>query len=157
MLLDFNGTLIIVAISFLIFMAMMQKIFYGPMGRIRRERKKYIEKNAELAKEYADKSVNLSNEFSEKIQNTKKEASKLIAEKNEKANTKKTEKLSSLKKQMNHKVDTQKSIINKDKNSAIEELKPQVAEFAQQISSKILGEDVAIAISPEVIDEAMKR
>lgn len=43
-LLTINGTLIVIIVSFIIFIILMQKIFYGPITEIRNKRNEYLKK-----------------------------------------------------------------------------------------------------------------
>lgn len=158
MLLQLDGTLIVLIISFIIFMFIMQKIFYAPVRELKEERKHYIENNKAMAEQIKREAEVILKDYNSKIISTKLKANKIALNSTLQANNTKSAILQKKLEQVNSRINSYKQYIDHDKNEAKEALKTQVASLAQSISAKILDEEVAISgITSEVIDKAMGR
>ena len=74
------------------------------------------------------------------------------------ANKKKQTKLDEASQLISAQIDSARETILKDKDAAIDALKPQIISFAQSISSKVLGEDIPLSgVSQEMLEKAMDR
>jgi len=156
-LLTINGTLIVIIVSFIIFVVLMQKIFYGPITEIRRKRSDYIKK----MKTEADEAFLETEKLNKDYQNNLKEARKKVSEKTtemlNEANEEKNKVLEDKKEQIFEYLNEQKQIIQNDKTQAIEALKDQVMDYAFNISKKILGEEVSMAgLNSEIVEKAIR-
>jgi len=157
-LLTINGTLPVIMISFILFAFIMQRVLYGPLSTIKRKREEYIEKNKSDAKAAEDEAINLTNDYHSKLKDARKNASAITAKAIKTATDEKNSILENKKTEVNDFLKTQKEKIQQDKDSAVDSLKSQVAEYAQSITAKILGEEVSIAgLTPEIIDKALNR
>jgi len=157
-LLTINGTLVVIVISFIVFVILMQKIFYGPITEIRRKRSEYIKKMKDEANEAFLETAKLNNDYQENIKNARKKVFEKTAELLNEANEEKSKVLEDKKQQNSEYLDEQKQIIQNDKTQAIEVLKGQVMDYAYNISRKILGEEVSMAgLSPEIVEKAINK
>ena len=157
-LLTINGTLVVIVVSFVIFVILMQKIFYGPITEIRRKRCEYIKKMKDEANEAFLETAKLNNDYQENIKNARKKVFEKTAELLNEANEEKSKVLEDKKQQNSEYLDEQKQIIQNDKTQAIEVLKGQVMDYAYNISRKILGEEVSMAgLSPEIVEKAINK
>lgn len=157
-MLQFDGTLIVIAVSFLVFMMIMQRIFYRPMQEIRQEREKYINNNRQTAQSALDESVNLQKDYDCKIGQARHKANGIVSESTNKANQEKILIIGDANTKANQELSEAREGISNDKNNAVEALKPQIISLAHGISSKILGEEVSISgISPEMVDRMLGR
>lgn len=155
-MLELDGTLILMAISFLVFMVIMQKIFFTPMTEVRKERDNYIEETRNQARHTKEQAAIIEAEYNSKINQARAASNNLVQKSTSAANLEK----SALLEQKNQKINEQLSIarenILNDKNAAQEVLKQQVSSLAQNISTKILGEEIPISgITPEMINKYM--
>ena len=157
-MLQFDGTIIVIAVSFIFFMLIMQRIFYKPMQEIRQEREKYINNNRHTAHSDLDESGNLQKDYEYKIGQARHKANGIVAEFTNKANQEKSLIIGDANGKANQELTQAREGISNDKNNATETLKPQVISLAHSISTKILGEEVSISgISPEMIDRILGR
>lgn len=156
MLLQIDGTLIVMAISFIIFMFVMQKIFYSPMTRVRKERDKYIDDTHNKARQIKEQAVTLEAEYEKQIAQAKSVASGSVSKAITSANAEKASLLEEQNKKVNEQISLAKDSIQKEKYEAQEVLKQHVASLAQSISTKILGEEIPISgITPEIVNKYM--
>jgi len=156
MLLQLDGTLILMAISFLIFMFIMYAIFYAPMMEVRKERDNYINDTRNKARQVKEQAVKLEADYKNKISDARTGANNIVTNSTSAASKEKTAKLEQKKQELNAKINLDRENILKDRKNAQEVLKQQVSSIAQNISTKILGEEIPVSgISPEVIDKYM--
>ncbi len=155
-MLEFNGTFIVIVISFVVFMIIMQYIFYKPMMEMKAQRDAYVDTNRRLADNADGESQGLIKEFNNKIFNAKAKSNEIVSAEIETANKERTKILQEKQNIMQDKIETAEQKIEEEKNNSIENLKPQIVALAQEISSKILNEDVVIAnVTPELIEKTL--
>ncbi len=155
-MLEFNGTIIVIVISFVVFMIMMQYVFYKPMIEMKDQRDSYVDTNRRLADNADDKSQGLIKEFNSKISNAKVKSNEIVSAEIKAANKERANILQEKQNVMQNKIEVAENKIEEEKNDSIENLKPQIVALAQEISSKILKEDVVIAnVTPEIIERTL--
>lgn len=136
---EFNATFLVSIISFIVFVIIMNWIFYKPLQKIVSERQNFIDETNEDAKLHKEKADALLRDKAKKLEKTKFEAKKVITEKSEEVKAKKTILTSKAKEKSAQKVETAKEALQKSKDEAQAVLSEQVKDLAQEISSKILG------------------
>ncbi len=157
-LLTINGTLPVIIVSFILFAFIMQKIFYGPLTAIRKRRSDYINKVKTEANEILQSATDLEEDYKNKLNTAHRKVSARTTEALTEANEEKTKILSEKKQEVSQYVETQNKTIKKEQTEAIEDLKENIMQYAFDISSKILGEEIPITgISPDVIEKALNR
>lgn len=154
-MLDINGTLIAMIFSFLVFMALMQRFFYGPLLKIRNERKEYIENNLSKAQDSKEKVTQLHENYKKEILKARLQANNKLNETTQKASEEKAEILNKVSKQLSKELEEAKSESQKQLDESKELLKPHVMNLAKDISAKILGEDIPLSVSPEILDRTL--
>lgn len=158
MLLQFDGTLIVMAISFIVFMIIMQYIFYAPMSEVRENRENYIDSNKKSANIASDEAENLAKSYTNKITQARMQANNIVFEKTNATKQEKAGILQNTNNETNNNINIARENIEKDRQQAIETLKPEVLALAHSISTKVLGEEIAISgISQEMIDKTLNR
>ncbi|MDD3150486.1 MAG: F0F1 ATP synthase subunit B [Candidatus Gastranaerophilales bacterium] len=155
MLMQLDGTAIILAISFIIFSAIMKAIFYTPVTEVRKERKNFIETNINNAKKNEEDAQNLIVDYDQKIKNSQKESGQIVSTALEKAKKQKTQVIKNAYDDSNFLQKQNNEQLKQEKFEAIEQLKPEVITLAHEISKKILGKEVPISVSSEVIERAI--
>ena len=157
-LLTINGTLVVIVVSFVIFIILMQKIFYGPISKIRQKRNEYIKKVKDEANEAFLEAENLTKTHQENIKEARKKVSEKTTDLLNEANDEKNKILEDRKQEISEYLSEQKQIIQNEKTQVVETLKSQVMDYAYHISKKILGEEVSMAgLSSEIIEKAITR
>ncbi|MBR1461125.1 hypothetical protein IJ596_05785, partial [bacterium] len=74
---EFNATLIVAMISFVVFMLVMNAVFYRPILEIIRKRDDLVNQNYKEAKELADKAKEINNEYQTSL-NSEKERNRVL-------------------------------------------------------------------------------
>lgn len=151
---EFDATFLIVAISFVIFVLIMNKIFYAPILKIMQERQAFIDNN------YNDSKI-IKKETSEKEQYYNSELDKARDEAREKIDTKarqfKDDRsliIADYKKELQQNILQQKEDMKNSARQAKDELKSSVVDIAKDISSKIMGNNFNVeSINESEIEE----
>jgi len=137
-MLQFNATFIVAIISFVLFIIIMNLIFYKPILSIIEERKKYIQDNYD-ASENLKKDANLIVETKNKrISNMEKLAKQIIFDKTNKSNNEAQSIVKNAKIDAAQKIETEKeAILAMEKSSDIGKV---VSEVSDNIARKLLGD-----------------
>lgn len=145
-LLEINGTLLIMAISFLIFTVVMQKTFYSPLIKIREKRKQFI-KNIKDSVDYAvSKSEELSLEYTEKIKRARKNVSDNTLSSIAEANQEKMKIINEKKQDITQFLEQERKSVQEQKAQSLENLKHNIEGYATEIFRKVLEEDITVAM-----------
>ncbi|MGD9580173.1 MAG: ATP synthase F0 subunit B [Vampirovibrionia bacterium] len=157
MLLHFDGTLIVIAISFIIFAIIMHKIFYLPMRRVIEERKEYIQLHIEEAKNLDSNANEAIGQYNAKINAARLTGQAAIDESTESSKSKKSKVVSEASGKAFDEIRVAKEALQKEKDEAFSQIKDEVAPLAQQIVSKILGTTVSISgIDNDKVDKILR-
>lgn len=154
---EFNATFIVSALSFIVFSVIMNAIFYKPLQKIVLERKKFIDDHHEEAALTRARSKAVIIDRDEKLDNTKHHSKKIIAEKTTEAKTQKSVIAQEAQQKAFSTINEAKNELYKSSNDAKAVLANKVVDLAQNISSKVLNEDIPIAdIDKSLIEKAME-
>ena len=157
MLLHFDGTLIVIAISFIIFAIIMHHIFYIPMRRVIEERDEYLSDHHNEAKTMNLKASEILDEYNKKLAKARQQGQQSLEMHTGKGKTEKSKIISDASNKAHNEILSAREALNEEKNNAIDVLKSDVAPLAQQIVSKILGREVAISgLDQEKIDKILR-
>jgi len=154
---EFNATFTTSAISFIVFSIIMNAIFYKPLRKAVDDRQNFIDEHYKDATLAHEKSDFLLKEKEQKLDETKHEAKKIIADKSESAKKQKALLAGEAQKLASNTVEVAKEDLRISKEVAQEVLSQDVIALAQDISSKILSEDIKIeAADRDLIDKIMQ-
>ena len=139
-MIEFNATLIVAILSFVVFMFIMNAIFYRPILNIIRKREDYIDTNYKDAKDITKKAQEITDEYNEKLSNAKDEARHNVASRIDEIQKEEFAKVQQAKENSKLEIQSGKETIE----AATFELKEKVntevvAAIAQDITAKILG------------------
>lgn len=146
-MLEFDATAIVIAISFIVFMLIMNAIFYKPLLKLQDEREDYIANNKQQAQNYQNEAQGLLSEHDEIIKQTKKQAKDIISDVLEKAKNEKGEKVAEANQQAAERIRSFHDEMAVAKTQLKDSLSNDMHEIARQISSKILGEEVPLIVN----------
>ena len=156
-MLEFNGTFIVLAISFVFFVILENFIFYRPLKKVMDERADYIRQNEIKADENSSAAKNLIDEKDEKITNAKSKSAQILSDVNAKTQEKFDIELKQAKQNSNNILNEEKVKLEEEKNQVKNELKKEIGNYASDIISKILKKEVAVVnVSDEVLEKAMR-
>ena len=154
---EFNATFIVSAISFIIFVVLMNIILYAHLQKVVEERKKTVDNNYNEANANSEKSTALLKDRADKILKAGQDAKSVINAKSNDANIKRDEITQSAKEESLKNIEANREYFDNATQEAKEVLKANVVGLAQSISDKFLGSDEKIiGVDNELIDKIMQ-
>jgi F-type H+-transporting ATPase subunit b len=143
-LFDFNATLPLMAIQFILLTITLTFVFYKPVAKMLEERETSINTNLTNASEKLIKADELYKQYDEQLKTARSNAQSIIAESEKEAKEivaaeigQARQDAANLIQQTNKELEAQKSL-------ALEKLETQVDELSQLIKEKLLGKQVVL-------------
>ena len=154
---EFNATLIVAMISFAVFIMIMNAILYKPILSVIEERKAYINKANSDAKDSKNKAQNILDKKEQHLNEASIKAKQIISNRIEEENNNANEITKNAKNESLREINNAKQALHDDEIRTTEELKANIKELAETISSKVLGENFAIEnVDNEIINKALR-
>lgn len=155
---EINATLIISAISFIIFILIMNKILYKPVLEIMEKRQNYIDSNKNEADNHHKKAQELLADKDSKIADAQRKSRDIVASKADALKEEKSKVLKDTKDSVSSYFSEQKQNLAHQKEETASNMKNDVADLANRLTTKLLGEGIAFEpLNGEQIDEVMKK
>lgn len=139
---EFNATFIVSIISFVLFVLVMNKVFYAPISNIIIERENMLKQNFDEAQELDNSTNTLLKDRDKRLNEAELNSREIIAKKIEEFNNLSKKAINEANQKAKDEIQEQKDILLEENRNAELELKSKEKELAQVISSKILGFDV---------------
>ena len=143
-LFDFNATLPLMALQFILLTVALTFIFYKPVAKVLEDRETFISTNLAQASEKLVTADELYKQYDEQLKEARTSAQSVIAESEKEAKdivaleiTQARKDATSLIEQTNKELEAQKSL-------ALEKLETQVDELSQLIKEKLLGKQAVL-------------
>ncbi|NJL90158.1 MAG: F0F1 ATP synthase subunit B' [Coleofasciculaceae cyanobacterium SM2_1_6] len=138
-LFDLDATLPIMALQFLLLVAILNGVFYKPLGKAIDDREELVRTNILSAKERLEKAQNLAKQYEQDLGETRKKAGETIAQAQAEAQKIAAAKIAEAQQEAQAQRDQAQKEIDEQKQSAFSSLESEVAVLSRQILSKILG------------------
>ena len=139
---EFDATFIIAVISFIVFVFVMNKIFYAPVLRIMQERQNFVDDNYTKAKQTADEVSAQTQIHTSQLEHTRDEARGKVASESKRIKQESAKAVSEYKTELYKNVSQEKDNLRNSAIEAKEVLKDNVVDIAKNISNIILGAEV---------------
>ena len=156
-MLEFNGTALVLGISFVIFVILENFIFYRPMKKVLSQRAEYISENETSAGESYKAANDLIEQRDKKISDAHEKSAKILNNSANKEQEKFDSAIKEAKDSSNSEIAQLEEKLSQEKTLVKNELKKEIGVFASEIISKILKKEVSVVnINDEVIEKAMR-
>ena len=156
-MLEFNGTFIVLGISFVIFVILENFIFYRPMKNVLSQRAEYIRENESSADKSYKAASDLIEQRNKKISDAQEKSAKILNESINKEQEKFDSAVKEAKNNSNNEIVQMQEKLSQEQTMAKNELKKEIGIFASEIISKILKKEVSVVnLNDEVIEKAMR-
>ncbi len=136
---EFNATFLVSAISFLVFVFLMNKIFYAPLSNIIEKREKLVVDTLNDARTSREIASGILTERENKLTKALEDSKKIISSGLENANSTSKEILQQAKNDSTNEINAQKMNLQTQNDDVKSRLGNTVNELADVITSKILG------------------
>lgn len=141
-LFDFDLTLPLIAVQFLVLVALLNVLFYKPLTRILDERAEYIRNNLNEAKENAKKSEELAQKFEDQLKAVRRESQEIIAQAQVEAQEQAAKNIAQAQQEVQAQREKATAEITAQKQEALQSLESQVDALSRQILEKLVGADL---------------
>jgi F-type H+-transporting ATPase subunit b len=139
-MLEFNATFLIAMFSFVVFILIMNAIFYKPILNIMRKREEYINANYEESKRFENSASELTISRNSKLEQTKEKCKHDLKLSVDKAQIKASEKVSQVREETRQVIQSKKDELKNQEIALKEQINNTVVkDLASSILSKISG------------------
>jgi len=136
---EFNATFLVSAVSFIVFVFIMNAILYKPLEQIVEKRQNFINDANLAAKSNFENSKTLIEQKEKTLNDTKFEAKQGITKETQKAQMQKKEMQLNAQKESIQRIEQAKSELYRQKDELNNSLQSELEILADEISSKVLG------------------
>ena len=143
-LFDFNATLPIMAIQFVLLMTVLTFTFYKPVSKVIDDREVYISGNLTQASEKLIKADELYKQYDEQLKTAKVGAQATIAKSEQEAKDAVALEIGQARTDAAKLIEKTNKELEAQKSVALEQLETQVDELSQLIKDKLLGKEVVL-------------
>lgn len=142
---EFNATFLVAMLSFVVFIMLMNAIFYKPILGMIRKREEYISSNYEESDRLKDSARALKTSCQARIEQTQEKCRHEFKNVVVSVQTDATQKIKAAKEKSKQIIQEQKDILNKEEEALKNQLKSDVVkDLASSICSKLLGQNVKV-------------
>ncbi len=139
MLLELNFTLVLFAVSFLLFINLLNLTLYKPVGKIIEKRKHIIDSDFATAKELSEDANNMLESYTKEIKLARVSAHNIIQEVIAGAQKVRDEKVSVLIAELNKEKEIALKQIKIEEQSLMKQVEEKIQILTELITSKVLG------------------
>ena len=144
-MIEFNATFLVAMLSFVLFIMIMNAIFYRPVLNIMRKREEYINSNYNEANSNSEEAQKLDAQRTEKIQQTQNQCRTDIKNIVEEAQNIASKNAQDARAKVKDEIQSRKDSLTRESEALEGALKSGVVtDLASSITSKLLGKDLAV-------------
>ncbi|MGG6297372.1 F0F1 ATP synthase subunit B' [Leptolyngbya sp. AN02str] len=138
-LFDIDATLPLMAIQFLILVALLNALFYKPLGKVLDDRDNFIRTSQAEAKERLMKAEALAKQYEQELAETRRQSQAVIAAAQDDAQKIANSKLAEAQREAQAQREQAQQELDRQKAEAMQSLEQQVEALSQQILQKLLS------------------
>jgi F-type H+-transporting ATPase subunit b len=143
-LFDFNATLPLMAIQFILLTVVLTFIFYKPVSKVLDERENYISGNLTQASEKLMTADELYKQYDDQLKVARTSAQQVIATSENEAKDVVALEIDQARKDAANLIEQTNKELEAQKSLALQQLETQVDELSQLIKEKLLGKEVVL-------------
>ena len=143
-LFDFNATLPLIAIQFILLTVVLTVILYKPVAKVIDERESYINGNLTEASDKLIKADELYTEYDEQLKTARINAQSIIAQSEKEAKEVVALEIGQARKDAAKLIEQTNNELESQKSLALNKLETQVDELSQLIKEKLIGKEVVL-------------
>jgi F-type H+-transporting ATPase subunit b len=141
-LFDFDATLPLMALQFLILVAILNVVFYKPLSKAIDGRDDYIRQNRLEARERLEKAQNLAKQYEQELADTRRKSQETIAAATADAQKIAAEKMAQAQAEAQAQREQAQKEIDQQKAEAMTSLEQEVDSLSRQILEKLVGSEL---------------
>lgn len=136
---DFDATLPLMAVQFLILVAILNAVFYKPLTKVVDDRDNYIRTNKTEAQERLDKAKRLAAQYEQELADTRRQSQAVIAAAQADAQKIANTQIAAAQQEVQVQLMQLQGELDQQRQAALQSLEAQVAALSQQILGKLVG------------------
>jgi F-type H+-transporting ATPase subunit b len=136
---DFNATLPLMAVQFLLLVVILNAVFYKPLTKVLTDREDFIRTRNTNAQETLAKSKKLAEQYEQELADTRRQAQAVITAAQADAQKIAKEQITSAQAEVQAQLLQLQNELDNQKQSALQALEAQVSSLSQQMLSKLVG------------------
>lgn len=136
---DFDATLPLMAVQFLILIVILNAIFYKPLSKALDDRDDYVRGNLREAKERLEQAKSLASQYEQELASTRRQAQALLEESRSECQKIAAAEIAEAQRIVKDELLKVQAEIDQQKQSAFNDLEAQVDTFSQQLLAKLLA------------------
>ncbi|WP_298614260.1 F0F1 ATP synthase subunit B' [uncultured Thermosynechococcus sp.] len=136
---DFDATLPLMAVQFLILTLILNALLYKPLGQALDNRDEYIRTNLQQAKERLQQATELAQQYEQELASTRRQAQALIEEARAEAQKIATAEIAEAQQAVQAELLKIQAEIDQEKQATLQALEGQVASLSEQLLAKLLA------------------
>lgn len=140
---DFDATLPLVAIQFLLLVAVLNAVFFKPLSKVLSDRQDYVNGNNTEARERQDKAKRLAEDYSGKLSASRRLSQSIIADAQTAAQKKSSAQVAEAQRRLQEQTMGVQLELEQQKQAAFSTLEKEVDSLSQQLLKKLLGPELA--------------
>jgi F-type H+-transporting ATPase subunit b len=137
-LFDLDATLPLMAVQFLVLVAVLNAVFYKPLLRVVDEREEYIRSNQAQAKELQAKAAELTRQYDQELAVARREAQKTLSAAQEQAKQESQAQIRVAQQAAQAQIAQAQADLAAQQAQALAQLEPQVQSLGEAILAKLL-------------------
>lgn len=138
-LFDFDATLPVMAIQFVLLTLILNAVLFKPLGKAIDERDNYVRSNRVDAKERLAKAEQLTKQYEQELAETRRKAQAIIAEAQEEAQKMGAKSIAEAQQEAQAQREQLQKELDEQRQEAMAQLQQQVEGLSRQILDKLLG------------------
>ncbi len=139
---DFDATLPLMAVQFLILTVILNFIFYKPLTQAIDERTDYVRNNLSEAKQRAEKANQLAAQYEQELAETRRQSQALIAAAQAEATKIAAAEIAAAQQEVQVQLLQAQQELDQQKQTALTTLEAQVSDLSRQLLTKLLGAEL---------------
>ena len=143
-LFDFNATLPLMALQFILLTTVLTFLFYKPVAKVLEDREAYISGNLADASEKLIKADELNKQYDEQLKTARVNAQSVVANSEKEAKEIVASEISAARADAVKLIDQTNKELEAQKSIALQKLETQVDELSQLIKEKLLGKGAVL-------------
>jgi F-type H+-transporting ATPase subunit b len=140
---DFDATLPLVAIQFLLLVAVLNAVFFKPLSKVLSDRQDYVNGNNTEARERQDKAKRLAQDYSDKLSSSRRRSQSIISDAQTEAQQKSSIQVAEAQRRLQEQTMSVQLELEQQKQAAFSILEKEVDALSQQLLKKLLGPELA--------------
>lgn len=139
---DFDATLPLMALQFLLLAALLNAIFYKPLTKVLDERADYIRSNESEAQERLSKAKQLAQQYEQQLAEARRQSQETISSAQADAKKIAAEQIAEAQREAQAQREEAQGEIEQQKQQAMQSLEQQVDALSRQILEKLVGPEL---------------